>query len=108
VALTLALLIYVTADPGDLLLVNRGDRPTRLWAALSAETTAVGAYLPSLVAHTARDWRVAGVWLAVLLALLVLDRLAVRREAIDRLFGGLALPLGLLLAAGAAIDLWAG
>ena len=35
-------------DPGDLLLLNRGDRPTRLWAALSGGRR-VGRYLPSLV-----------------------------------------------------------
>jgi hypothetical protein len=98
--------IGMTIRPGALLLLNRGDRPTRLWAALSGERP-LGTYLPSLVSASPDEWRVALVWLAALALLLGLDVAARGRERIDRLFRGLGLPIVLLLAVGMTVDTWA-
>ena len=100
------LAVYMAADPGRLLLLNRGNRPTRVWAALSGGTPA-GRYLPSLTLPDAAEWRVAALWIAALLALLLLDRLGRNRDRIDGWFRGLALPLLLLLAIGVGVDVWA-
>lgn len=105
-ALGLAATVGMTLRPEALLLLNRGDRPTRLWTALSGVRPA-GFYLPSLVAATPDDLRVAVVWLGALALLLALDLLARRRPRIDRLFRGLGLPLLLLLLIGATVDGWA-
>ena len=104
--LGVATVVAMTIRPGALLLLNRGDRPTRWWAALSGEWP-VGRYLPSLVAPSSDEWRVAFVWLGALAILVVLDALARRRDRVDRLFCGLGLPIVLLLAVGIAIDTWA-
>jgi hypothetical protein len=98
--------LLAVARPGQLLLLNRGDRPTRLWAALSGDAS-VERYLPSLVGATGEDWRVAALWLAALAVLLALDRLALRREGVDRLFRGLGLPACLLLVVSLLVDYWA-
>jgi hypothetical protein len=71
-ALGMALGLYAIADPGDLLLVNRGDRPTRLWASLFGDGS-IERLLPSLVAGTGRDWQIAGAWLAAIALILLLD-----------------------------------
>jgi hypothetical protein len=105
-ALGLAVAVFAAARPGDLLLLNRGDRPTRLWAALSGDVD-VERYLPSLVTARPDEDRVAVVWVVVLVVLLVLDALARRVPRVDRLFAGTGLPVVLLLAAGAGIDSWA-
>jgi hypothetical protein len=73
---------------------------------LSGETD-VGRYLPSLVTGASDEDRVAAVWVAVLAVLLALDAAARRSPRADRLFAGTALPVVLLLAAGAAVDHWA-
>ncbi|HEU0106980.1 MAG TPA: hypothetical protein VFT38_12460 [Vicinamibacteria bacterium] len=104
--LGIATTIGMTIRPAALLLLNRGDRPTRLWAALSGERP-IGTYLPSLVSASSDEWRVALVWLAALALLLGLDVAARRRERIDRLFRGLGLPIVLLLVVGMAVDDWA-
>ena len=96
----------MTVRPAALLLLNRGDRPTRLWAALSGERP-IATYLPSLVSATSDEWRVAFVWLTALAVVLSLDVAARRQERIDRLFRGLGLPIVLMLAIGVAIDAWA-
>jgi len=98
--------IGMTVRPGALLLLNRGDRPTRLWAALSGERP-IGTYLPSLVSASPDEWRVAVVWLVALALLLGLDMAARRRERIDRVFRGLGLPIVVLLGVGMAVDTWA-
>jgi hypothetical protein len=103
VAIGFGLGLYAIARPGDLLLVNRGDRPTRLWAALSGDGS-IERYLPSLVGGAAAEWHVAGAWTGLLAALLVLDRLALRRDTVDRLFGSLGPPLGALLVLSVVVD----
>lgn len=102
----LALAVFMALRPGELLLVNRGDRPTRVWAALSGEAP-VGRYLPSLVSSDPAETRTATVWLGVLVGLLALHAGARRSGRVDSLFTGLTLPLALLLAALTLIDLWA-
>jgi hypothetical protein len=102
----LALALFATGRPGDLLLVNRGDRPTRLWAALSGDAP-VERYLPSLVSASPGEWRVAVLWLAAIVSLLVVDRLAIRRNRVDRLFEGLGLPLAVWLGLSLLVDYWA-
>jgi hypothetical protein len=100
----LALLAIV--DPGALLLLNRANRPTRLWAALSGDVP-LGRYLPSLTLQDPVEVRVAVLWLLALGVLLGLHVLAQKREPIDRLFRGLSLPVLLFLALGMAVDGWA-
>jgi hypothetical protein len=104
--LGVATTVAMTVRPEALLLLNRGDRPTRLWTALAGDRP-LEAYLPSLVASTPGNVRVALVWLAALVTLLGLDVMARRRARVDRLFGGLGLPLVLLILVGAAVDGWA-
>lgn len=102
----LGLAVFMTVRPGALLLVNRGDRPTRVWAALSGETP-IARYLPSLVSNERTETRVALVWVVLLAVVFGLDVVARRRPTVDRWFGGLTLPLVLFLAGGAAVDVWA-
>jgi hypothetical protein len=101
-----ALALFASVDPGRLLLLNRGNRPTRLWAALSGPVP-IERYLPSLTYSDAAEWRVAVVWTAALVALLVLDRLALTRDGADRLFRGLGLPVVFFLTIGVLVDGWA-
>jgi hypothetical protein len=105
-AIGLALASFAVARPGALLLLNRGDRPTRLWTALSGDVP-LERYLPSLVAGTPEEWRVAALWLAVITAVLVCDRLAIRRDVFDRGFRSLGFPLVTLLALTLLVDCWA-
>lgn len=102
----LALAVFMAAKPGNLLLVNRGERPTRVWAALSGDV-AVGRYLPSLVSADPAETRTAVVWLALLAGLFALHGAAGKSDRVDRLFGGLTLPLALLVAGVALVDFWA-
>jgi hypothetical protein len=104
--LGIGLVALASADPGRLLFLNRGARPTRLWAALSGEV-AVGRYLPSLTLPDPEETRVALVWAAALAVLLALDALARRRDRVDGWFRGLAIPCLMLLAVGALVDGWA-
>lgn len=98
--------LFMAARPGELMLLNRGDRPTRVWEALSGETS-VARYLPSLVQPDAIEMRVALVWVVAVTVALVLDRLARTRDRVDGWFRGLGLPVGLMLGLGTAIDYWA-
>jgi hypothetical protein len=92
------------ADPAARLLLNRGNRPTRLWAALSGGP-AIGDYLPTLTHASQRETRVAIVWLAALALLFVLDHIARSRPRVDALFRSFAVPVLALLLVGAIIDL---
>jgi hypothetical protein len=101
-----ALGFFMTFDPGALLLLNRGSRPTRVWAALSGDVP-IDRYLPSLTLADPVEARVAVVWGAALLALFAIHRLARSSEKANRAFGGLLLPLLLFLAIGVGVDGWA-
>lgn len=105
-AVGFGLLLFAAADPGRLLLLNRANRPSRLWAALSGEGD-LRRYLPSLARPDTAEVKVAALWFVALAALLVLDQVARRRDAIDRWFRGLGLPVVLLLLLGLAVDHWA-
>jgi hypothetical protein len=103
-----AVLSAVTvADPAARLLLNRGNRPTRLWAALS-EGVPIGDYLPTLTHASSRDAQLALVWLLALGLLLVLDRLAQSRPRVDRAFSSFAVAVAAVLLLGAVIDLGVG
>jgi hypothetical protein len=101
-----ALTLFMVARPGALLFLNRGDRPTRLWAALSADVP-VQRYVPSIVSSSSAERRVAALWMGAVALLLLLDLLAQRRDGTNRLFGGLGLPVCLLLLLGLLVDFWA-
>jgi hypothetical protein len=96
----------MAAQPGQLMLLNRGDRPTRVWEALSGDVP-VGRYLPSLVQADPVEIQVALVWAAAVLLLIVLDHLARRHDRVDGWFRGLGLPVMLLSVVGALVDFWA-
>jgi hypothetical protein len=106
VSLGLALALFMAARPGELMLLNRGDRPTRVWEALSGDVP-IGGYLPSLVQPDPVEIQVALVWAGAVLLLIVLDHLARRHDRVDGWFRGLGLPVLLLAAAGALVDFWA-
>ena len=105
-ALGLALGVLMSARPGELMLINRGDRPTRVWEALSGDAP-VGRYLPSLVQPDAAELRVALVWAAAVVLLIVLDHLARRHDRVDGWFRGMGLPVGMLAGIGTLVDFWA-
>jgi hypothetical protein len=116
VAAGLGFAIFLFAEPRTMLMVSGRDGTSRGFDAL-AGTVSLSRYLPflsSLAGSIAPPWqpppseaRVAAVWVAALLMLLVLDALAWTRDRVDRWFAGLALPLVLLLAISSAVDLWA-
>jgi hypothetical protein len=95
------------AEPAARLLLNRGNRPTRLWAALS-DGVPIGNYLPTLTHASSRDAQLALVWLVALGLLLALDRLAERRPRVDRAFSSFAVAVAAVLLLGAVIDLSVG
>ncbi|MET0551754.1 MAG: hypothetical protein ABW221_01875 [Vicinamibacteria bacterium] len=98
--------LVAIARPGDLLLVNRGDRPTRLWGALSGERP-IERYLPSLVFESPAETRVAIVWLVALGLLLALDALARRKARADGWFGTPLPAIAFCLFVGVLVDVWA-
>jgi hypothetical protein len=95
------------AEPAARLLLNRGNRSTRLWAVLS-DGAPIGNYLPTLTHASSRDAQLALVWLVALGLLLALDRLAERRPRVDRAFSSFAVAVAALLLLGAVIDLSVG
>lgn len=99
--------IVAVAEPTARVLLNRGNRPTRLWAVLS-DVVPIGDYLPTLTHASARDARLALVWIVAVCLLLGLDRLAQVRPRLDRVFSSFAAAVmaGLLL--GIVIDLTVG
>ena len=101
-----ALALFMAARPGELMLLNRGDRPTRVWEALSGDTP-VGRYLPSLVQSDPVEIQVALVWAGAVVLLIVMDHLARRHDRVDGWFRGLGLPVMLLGGMGALVDFWA-
>ena len=101
-----ALALVAIARPGELLLVNRGDRPTRLLAALSGERP-VERYLPSLVFESAAETRVALVWLAALALLLALDARARRDARVDAWYATPLPAIAVFLFVGVLVDVWA-
>jgi hypothetical protein len=99
--------VVAVAEPAARLLLNRGNRPTRLWAVLSGAVP-IGDYLPTLTHASERDTRLALVWLVALALLLALDRLAQVRSRLDRVFSSFAAAVMALLLLGVAIDLTVG
>jgi hypothetical protein len=99
--------VVAVAEPTARVLLNRGNRPTRLWAALS-DGVPIGGYLPTLTHASERDARLALVWIAALVLLLALDRLAQVRPRLDRVFSSFAAAVmaGMLL--GVLVDLTVG
>ena len=95
--------VVTVAEPAARLLLNRGNRPTRLWAALSGDV-AIGDYLPTLTHASERDARLALVWLVALGLLLALDRLAQGRPRVDAAFRSFAVPVAAVVLACAVID----
>jgi hypothetical protein len=63
------LALFLVWRPEDRLLLNRADRPTRLWEYTLPE---LGRFLPSLVSTQPRDLVLAAVWLVVLAGVLLL------------------------------------
>jgi len=112
--LVLALLMF--AEPRAMRMMNGRDGPPRVYELLGGEVT-LSRYLPLLSTRAGRaapPWDppaseawVAGVWVAALGAVLLLDRLARSRDGVDRWFRGLVLPLLLFLAVSVAVDRWA-
>lgn len=82
-ALGAALAAFMLARPADLLLLNRRDRPTRVWEALAGSTptgsVSAGDFLPSLVLPSDAEAARAVAWLALLAALLAWDAWRARR-----------------------------
>lgn len=101
------LALTMTADPGALLLLNRANRPTRVWSSLAGEGVDLGRYLPSLTLADPVETRVAVVWVLVTGTLVALHVLALRRDRIDRLFRSAVLPLLVAAALGIGVDAWA-
>jgi hypothetical protein len=101
-----AIVAYTTVDPGRLMLLNRRNRPTRLWTALSGEGD-IGRYLPSLTHPDGAEIRVAALWLVALVVLLALDAASRPWARANQSFGGVGLPVALLLAVGVGVDYWA-
>jgi hypothetical protein len=116
VAAGLGLALLMFAEPRQMRMVNGRHGPPQVFELLAGEVS-VSRYLPfptSRAGSTAPPWepppseaRVTAVWVAALGLLLLLDRLAHRRDRVDRLFRGVALPLALSLAVSVAVDRWA-
>jgi hypothetical protein len=99
--------VVAVAEPAARVLLNRGNRPTRLWAVLS-DAVPIGDYLPTLTHASERDTRLALVWIVALLVLLALDRLAQVRPRLDRAFSSFGAAVMAALLLGVVIDLTVG
>lgn len=73
-----ALALFMVWRPEDRLLLNRADRPTRLWEYVAP---AVGRFVPSLVSREPRDVILTAGWIAALGAMLALDQRRRREDA---------------------------
>jgi hypothetical protein len=111
----LAVLMFV--EPRAMRMVNgRDGSPPGAFEKLSGAVSPAR-YLPYLSSRTgsvvppweppASEARVAGVWVAALGLLLLLDHAARTRDRVDGWFRGLALPILLFLAVSVAVDRWA-
>lgn len=116
IASSFALALFLFADPWQMLAVNGRDGTAHGFDALAGEAS-FSRYLPFLssrLGSTAPPWeppaaegRVAGVWLAALALLLLLDRLALVRDRVNRWFYSPLLPLLLLAGVSLAVEHWA-
>jgi hypothetical protein len=116
VAAGLGLAVVMFAEPREMRMVTGREGPPQVLELLAGEAS-LSRYLPFLSSRagsTAPPWeppaseaKVAGVWLAALGVLLLLDHLARSRDGVDRWFRGLALPVLLFLAVSVAVDRWA-
>jgi hypothetical protein len=111
-----AFAVFLFAAPRSMLMINGREGTSRGFDAL-AGTVSFSRYLPfpsSRLGSASPPWgpppaeaRVAAVWVAALLALFVLDALALKRDRLDRWFAGLTLPLALLIVISLTVDTWA-
>jgi hypothetical protein len=111
-----ALALLMSAEPREMRMINTRDGPLMALELLDGEASPAR-YLARLTSRRGTErppWRppvaevrVALVWVAAILLLAVLDRLARGRERVDRAFRGLALPVGLLLLVTLGVDYWA-
>jgi hypothetical protein len=111
-----ALALFTFHDPGEMRMVNNRNAPPAVFDVLAGEVS-IARYLPfpsSRAGSVAPPWEppateaaVMGLWAAAIAALLALDAAAQRSERVNRWFGGLALPLALLLAVSIGVDGWA-
>ncbi len=106
VLLGAGLAVFMAARPGDLLLLNRGDRPTRVWTALSGDGT-LGRYLPSLTLPHDGETRTAALWLGALALIMFLDRSAERSHRARRVLASLTPAVIALVGLMALVDVWA-
>jgi hypothetical protein len=102
----LALALFMSVPPGEHLLLNDHGEPPRAWELLGGQPS-VSRYLPLLTGDEPGEMRVALVWLALLMVLLLLDAWAQRDARVDRLFGTPWLPIALWLSLATLVDVWA-
>jgi hypothetical protein len=89
--------------PEELFVVHAKHDPPRLFSWLVGQDVAMR-YLPSFTVSGADTPHLMILWTVLLAVLLVLDALAARSRAVDRLFAGPVLPIALLLVVGIAVD----
>lgn len=100
------LAVVLLADPAQMLLLNVKEQAPFVWRALASEGWAAR-YLPAFTDRGPEAGRIHGAWVASVIVLIALDRLAARWSAADRLFRTPALPVAGLILIGLAIDHWA-
>ncbi len=84
IVLQAGLVLFAVWRPEARLLLNRTDRPTRLWSALSGDFP-LADYLPALAGVP--DWTAPTlIWLGALGLLFILDAASQRSDPVDRLF----------------------